>query len=233
MTEKEKKKTIIEEIKDEETEEPYVPTVVEKDENKQLLWFLVIVAVLFGSFLVPYFYIQSTKSFDYAGISWTIEDLGIEVFHGRFPQYTNPTAIHNIYLREDPRENNVPAYGKYDSFKFGGIFSFSDEIENQCVGEVPRALSDMASFLSSGIGVGPLGVGTTNFTLANQTNTPYADCAFEQNKTVVIVELGTESFVTSSNINEACYTIKLSSCEDIAPIEKFMIETVDALYDLT
>jgi len=56
---------------------------VKKNENRQALWFFVIVIILFASFFVPYFYMGSLKSFEYVGADWRIEDYeNLRIYHG-------------------------------------------------------------------------------------------------------------------------------------------------------
>ena len=63
----------------------------------------VIVAIIFGSFLVPYFWVESAKSFEYGGVDWVIEEYteptGM-IYHGRFPAFNNPSLMFNVFFRE-------------------------------------------------------------------------------------------------------------------------------------
>jgi hypothetical protein len=199
-----------------------------RKENKQLIWFFVFVVVVFASFLIPYYYIQNyikeKNSFEYAGMDWTIEDYkGLEIFHGRFPSFSGSEKVYNIYLRNDPRENNVSAEGKFNRFMRGMTVSFGEEIE-QCRGDVSRVLVDFGAFLLGGIGVPKINPGTTSWDVANSSDLEYVDCS--SNKAAIIIEKGVESWIAQSKINPECYTIKIKDCDDIKPLEKFMVKAV-------
>ena len=59
---------------------------IREDENRQLIWFFAVVIVIFAAFLVPYFWIQSSKTFEWGGAEWVIEDdiYLKQLYHGRF-----------------------------------------------------------------------------------------------------------------------------------------------------
>ena len=82
-----------------------------KRENKQLIWFFSIIAVIFIAFLGGYFYVQESKTFDFAGVKFEkIREFDIDFYHGQIPLFAKggKTNIYNIYLRNDPRKNKIP-----------------------------------------------------------------------------------------------------------------------------
>jgi len=199
-----------------------------KKENKQVTWFLVLAGVVFASFLIPYFYIESLKSFDFAGIPWKIEALGEQkIYHGRFYALSGADLIYNIYLRIDPRENDVFASGTFNLFRYGAYISLSPEV-NKCRGEVSRVMVDLGSFLKAGVGIANLAVATNNPDYSNETGLPYIDCSNLHERTIIIIEKGEERSVVQSNENPDCYIITVNDCNDGAPIEKFMLESISA-----
>ena len=106
------KKVILTENQKEElsTEGELPKKSIVKNENRQLVWFLVITALVFASFLIPYFWVESTKDFQYGGIDWVIEEYAEPagtIYHGRFPAFNRPNLFFNIFQRIDPRENDV------------------------------------------------------------------------------------------------------------------------------
>ncbi|MEA2112352.1 MAG: hypothetical protein U9P50_00050 [Patescibacteria group bacterium] len=197
---------------------------VKKNETRQLIWFFVVVAVVFASFLIPYFYLQSLKSFEYAGVDWMREDYGqFEVYHSEFPALNGENYKYNIFLRNDPRENNVSADGNFRDFKIGGFVSISPEVD-LCRGDVSRVMLDLGSFLELGLGIQKVWAATPSFEVHNQTGRAYATCN-TRDRTVIMVEIG-EPAVVQSKTNPFCYTIRVRDCEDIEPVEKFMIEVI-------
>ncbi len=200
---------------------------VSEEEDRQLLWLVIVVGFVFVAVLFSYFWVQGAKSFQYDKINWTINDYNnLKIFHGRFPSLGVANLTFNMYLREDPRKNNAQTNGTFDKFSYGGIVSISPTID-RCRGELSRAMLDLGSFMRRGIGVGPLEVATTDKFTALELNRTYARCDTVSDKTIVIVEMGNSSSVVQNTKNPYCYTIKAQNCEDISSIEKFMVKSVD------
>src|SRR3989344_4418394 len=83
-------------------------------ETKQLYWIIGVMTALILLFILISAGIQSTKNFDYYGLAFTKEKFGeIPVYHYyRFYESGDGQTIkHNLYLRTDPRKNDVPIQG--------------------------------------------------------------------------------------------------------------------------
>jgi len=200
---------------------------IEEKENKQLLWIFGIIIFFFVVFFGTYFYLQSLKSFEYANIDWVIENHGgTKFYHGKFLAFNNPKLIYNLYLRNDPRKNNVYTEGDFSFFKRETFISFSPEVD-RCREDIPIVVVTLASFLNSAVGVENLEPSTTDPQVYYNTGRNFADCNSIGGG--VVIEMG-ESSVTQSEKNPYCYTIKINNCEDIKPIEKFVIETIRSYY---
>jgi len=197
-----------------------------KKENKQLFWILLIILVFFAAFMVPYFYIDSKKTFDYGGIDWAIEDYeDLRIYHGRFPVFTEKNQSFNMFLRNDPRTNEVPITGDLSNFKKVTYFSYSKEV-NSCRGEFPRVISDLSSFFKLAIGIKEIYSATNNFTYSNETNLPHISCETQENIGAIIFNIGEEQGIKVSEQNPYCYTLTLKDCNDLATVEKFMTSIV-------
>jgi len=201
---------------------------IRKSENRQLIWFFVIVGVIFASFLVPYFWIQSSKTFEWGGAEWFIEDDVYldQLYHGRFMIQDDSNRRYNVWLRNDPRKDNVYTEGNFDSFKYGGYISGTRDVEN-CLGEIPRARLDLKSFVKMGLTVGVVDAAMAELDLAEEFNYSYVDCSTNLDRTVIILKMGEPSVIQSAE-NPYCYTITIRDCEDNEPIEKFITKS---LYD--
>ena len=147
-----------------------------KNETKQLFWFFAIIIFVFAIFLIPYFWTESSKSFEYSGVSWMIEDYNdFRIYHGIFMALNGANLNYNIFLRDDPRNNNIITEGDFVDFKYGGIVSITPEVD-KCRGELSRVMLDLGAFLKQGVGVGPLVSGSTDKIVANETNRQFAKC---------------------------------------------------------
>lgn len=234
MTKKEKEKNTKkekEEIENAVENGVLVPKDVVEKENRQVVWFLVVVGLVFATVLIPYFWNEGLKTFDYANINWTIEEYAEptgNIFHGRFLSFTNPNLYYNIYLREDPRINDIYTEGTFDSFKYGGYVSWNEEVES-CRGELSRAMLDLSAFLKQGIGIDIVEGGASSIEFSESSGMDYATCD-TKDRTIVIVNIGEESKVIQNKENPNCYTIYASSCEDLTSIEKFIVKSVDDWY---
>lgn len=224
------KKKLTTEEKEEIKQEGELPKKsTRQNEEKQLFWFLVIIGLAFASFLVPYFYSQSARTFEYASANWTIEDYeGLTIFHGRFASFSNPNFFYNIYLRNDPRKNEVDTSGTFDKFKYGGVVSLSPDV-NDCSGEVGRAIFDLSAFLRQGVGIKRLSPGVTDKKRSVEKDVRFATCETVKDQSIIILDMANESSVVQDEKNKHCYTIYIESCEDIAPVEKFMVKTISDL----
>ena len=199
-------------------------------EEAQLVWFFVVVGVVFVSFLIPYFYLEGLKQFEYKGVDWVVEDFaGGDIFHGQFLSINKEDLLYNLYVRNDPRESDTLIDAEFGHFTVGGHISVSQEIDTVCRGqEVTRMLVDLGAFLLSGIGMDQVNASSHNEEYALQTNIEYVDCNTFENQTIVKLLKGNESSITQSVENPFCYTITIADCNDIVPIETFMVESIGA-----
>ncbi len=228
-----KKKTIKAKKKDIEAvdnlvreDEVMVPKEIEEKETRQLIWFFVIVGLVFAVVLVPYFWNEANKSFEFGGADWVIEDYeNLRIFHGRFISLANPNLNYNVFFRTDPRKNDVEVSGKLSDFKYGGVISLSPEVDD-CRGELSRVMLDLGAFLRQGVGVGPIESGSISEEIANASGRRFANCDIVGNRTVVIVEIGKKRGVVKSDVNPDCYILTAANCEDSDVVEKFMMRSV-------
>ena len=199
--------------------------VTAKRENRQMIWFFIIVASVFALVLVPYFWIESSKSFEFGNINWVIEDYeNLRIFHGRFLSFGDPNLYYNVFLRGDPREEDIYTEGNFSNFKYGGIISLSPEVDN-CRGELSRAMLDLGAFLKQGVGIGSVVSGSTDILVANESGRMFVNCDVSD-RTVVLVKIG-ESKVLQDSENPYCYTIYAKDCNDISGVERFMTKSVE------
>ena len=198
-----------------------------KSEDRQLMWMIVIIVAVIGGMLVFYSVVENMKSFKYAGVNWTIEDYGeFDVYHARFASLTGANLNYNLYLRNDPRKNDVLVSGEFGSFKRGGYISLSQEFE-ACRGEASRVMVDLGAFLKSGLGMWGIGVATSDAEYSLESGVRYANCQSSDtfDKSVFMIDIG-EARVVQDGTNRFCYSIYVNDCNDILAVEKFMIEIV-------
>ena len=210
-----------------EPEEEVVKKSTIEEENKQLGWFLLVILIVFAAVLIPYFWAESNKSFQYSQIDWFVEsDENPITYHGRFPSLGINDLNYNIFLREDPRKNKVPVVGNISTFNFKntGIITMTPEID-ACRGELPRAMFDISAFVRQGIGIKKLVAGSTDKDIANESQRVFARCDNLPNRTIIVFGVGEQSIVQDEE-NPYCYYINIENCDDISPVEKFMVQSI-------
>jgi hypothetical protein len=219
-----KKKKLTKDEKDELMTEGELPKKsVRKTEERQLAWAISFIIFVFAVTLISYYWFEGAKSFEFGGVEWVFEK-DFDYYHGRFPNLIGQDYVYNIYLRNDPRENNVSTNGTFDKFKYGAVISISPEFDI-CRGDASRAMRDLGAFMREGFGVGPLELGSTNENVANSRKILFATCDNISNRTVIIIEKG-DNFVDQDDDNLNCYTIYVEDCDDASAVEKFMLKVI-------
>lgn len=201
---------------------------VRESENRQLIWFVVVVGIVFAVFLISYFGVEGARTFEYIGVDWVIEEYDAPtgtIYHGRFEALSNPDLMFNVFLRNDPRENDVATEGTFNKFKRGGIISISPEAD-ECRGALSGAMIDLGGFLAQGVGVGTIDAGSTDSVVAVESGMRHAVCNKVNDRTLVVVDVG-EPRVVQDEKYLYCYTIYIDDCADVSPVEKFIIKSIE------
>ena len=189
-----------------------------KKEDKQLLWFFIVVFLVFASFLGGYFYFQSLKSFNYAGVDWIKEDMnGLKLYHSVFPTFYDSGISYNLYLRNDPRTNNISVNAVF-IFKPEVIVSWEPEA-GACKNAILSS-GNIAMFLTQAGGLKVEGA-ITNESVAKELNMSFADCNSAGEKTVVLIKKSEEPKIVQKTQN--CYVIEIGNCQNIEAAEKFIL----------
>ena len=77
--------------------------------NTDQVYIVVVIIVTLG----VYYWAGLTKSFEFGGVEWVYEE-DVNYYHGRFMNLIGYDYVYNIYLRNDPRENDVGVEGTLD-----------------------------------------------------------------------------------------------------------------------
>ena len=211
-----------------ENPERTIEETKEKDKTftRQLYWTFGAMAILVAIFLVSYYSFASISKIEYNGLTFTREKFGeIPVFHHYY--YISPEIKYNLYIRGDPRDNNVPFTGNAVSepiefFQSDPIYiSLSPEglvgCEYSAVG-----ISSLASFLADN----QLKVksAATDREQAKLNKVEYATCEDNPGGVVIIMKGGNETRIIHEKIN--CYIIEIANCEVLPAVEKFEVQSI-------
>jgi len=99
----------------------------ERKIERELLWIIVFLAFLVVVFLVASSIFRSFNSFEHEGLTFTKERLGnIPVYHYYYYFRGDDGGLvkYNLFVRNDPRENNVPVSGDDIVFKKNELVVF-------------------------------------------------------------------------------------------------------------
>ncbi len=189
-------------------------------EDKQLLGFFLIVGVVFALFLGSYFYIQSLKHFDYAGVRWDkVKEGKMDFYYAQF-RLADTLPVYNAYLRNDPRQNEIPVNA---TFKFSDkvLVSFED-YKSECQGKDAYLATVIGPYLKA-MGINATGA-TTNLQKSIQQNITLADCSVAtKTKSVIVVQSSEEPSITQSEGNPNCYYFNIGKCQHIETVERFIV----------
>ena len=196
-----------------------------KSEDRQLAWVVGVIVFVFVVTIGTYFWFEGAKTFEFGNVEWVLEDYGnFAYYHGRFANLIGENYMYNIYLRNDPRKNDVPTEGVFDKFKYGVVISTSPEFD-MCRGDASRVMRDLGAFMREGLGAGPLESGSTDEEVANASERRFATCDNVDNRTVLVIDRG-DNFVEQDDDNLNCYTISVGDCDDASAVEKFMLKVI-------
>ena len=142
-----------------------------------------------------------------------LDEKGIKFYHTSFPiSYQGKLVNYNLYLRNDPRKNEID-------------IPFSGEL----VVDKAIVLNSTGDFQCEGKGVLANHVFNEFFTYLGATimEDPEAICDEENRYTFINIVEGEESKIEQNGIS--CYTFHVSDCEILEVTEKFITEALSII----
>ncbi len=198
-----------------------------KSQDKELKIIIISMIGLIAIFLLTAWFFDSLKDFEYQGLKFTKERFGeIPVFHYTYSYKNLEGSLikYNLYLRKDPRKNNVPVEGEI-VFPIGGYVYMT--INSTGLLQCENALRDyagLASFLSDNSL--PIKSATVDKAEAEANNQDFADCSTYPENVVILTSAGSETKILKENM---CYKITINNCEFLDAMEKFKVQAaIDA-----
>lgn len=199
-----------------------------KKENRQLIWFFIIISIVFVVFIGIYFYIQSLKTFEFAGVKFDkIKEGQLMIYHARFPVFYNANNVfYNLYLRNDPRKNNA-SIDENMNLKFYPevIISHSFEAAN-CGGDGAIAAGNLAMFLKQAGGRDNITGALSDKSPAEELNLSFANCSNAKNRTVILIQKSDKLSIEQNEEYKNCYIINAGNCENIKAVERFILAII-------
>lgn len=197
-------------------------------QDKQTLWVVVSILVLIGVFVGGYLYFQSLNSFEYLGIQWDIQKYpGLTLYHSRFPiiYMGELVANYNIFLRNDPRKNEIPLKTE---FQFDNQVVISFQPESIECDDTTRVSTDLVGILNAFPFITNVSGGVSNESVADELGLDFVDCS-TKDKTVILIQRSDSAEIIQDNENPNCYIINIGECEETLAVERFMLGIIKQL----
>ena len=241
------KKEFLPEPQQEETTESKVTS---KTQDKQFYYVIGAMVGLIVLFLLAHSFFQSLKTFEYQGLEFSKEKFGdIPLYY--YYYYTNPSyatgnviqnepRMINLYLRHDPRTNEIPVDGNLE-FQRGKFIYIT--LNSTGLTECPYSTLALAG-LSSFFGQNGFEIkgGVPDEAEAKKDNLEYITCEQHPDNSVILIKSGDETKIKrdSKTVYTAvdgklagksteysnCYTITVANCEILQATEKFMTQSI-------
>lgn len=208
-----------------------ISDLVESKEDVQLFWILFVIVVIVVAFLVVWFYMQSLKTFNYAGIQWRDKDDFClrEYYHGRFPIVFDGVVknYYNFCTRTDPRKNDIPINTKIYLSPKSIVISLEPEAGNcdkATIGQI-----ELGKFIGA-FGVSKVISAVNDQRVASAMGVPYVTCSSASaEQTVIIVQKSESPLIEKEIGNDNCYVVNVGECENVKTMERLIVGIIAQL----
>ena len=204
---------------------PVKKATKERKLEKEIFGVLLFLAVLIVIFLIAGSYFRSLNSFDYNGLTFSKKRLGeIQLYHHNYYFKTQSGKLfqYNLYLRHDPRYNNVTINGTSHLLNAGAVAYLSvnsDGLQECSFSQL--AVASISSFMSDNqmtvIG------GNLDFWQAGNRRDKWVTCENQPGNRVVELLKGNETRV---NISGNCYRVEVADCQILEAVEKLEVQSI-------
>ncbi|MBX4212324.1 hypothetical protein KW787_02610 [Candidatus Pacearchaeota archaeon] len=201
-------------------------TTVKKSSNgrKRIYWVVGTLVVLVIVFFLSSWIIRSFTQFSYKGLTFTKETkYGVPFYHYYyyFTDSLGRLTKYNLYLRTDPRVNEVPISGRV-LFNMNRNVYLGINISDlsQCSNS-SLAIAELSSFLTDNEFKVKAGVPTKS--QAQELNQTYISCTEYLGSTVLMLQAAGNNSIVGRN---GCYTMNIANCNILPVVEKFKIQAI-------
>lgn len=202
--------------------------VVKENPNKavetQFFWLVsIIIVITLGFVFIPVLYHQIFEKFEYAGVKFEkIEEGQLTFYHGQFPiiYKGNFSAIYNVFLRNDPRENKIPINTNLSLSQKVSI-SLNDNV-NLCE-DMMLGQAELGKFISAFPFVKNVTAGVYNASVAKEYNVPQITCKNASDENTVLIVQMSESPSIGLGEKENCYLINIGQCQYLESTERYVV----------
>jgi hypothetical protein len=196
---------------------------LEKKQDKQAkyivgIMFFILIVIIFSALFV-----DISRTFGYNGMKFSKEKYGNILIYKHSYYFINDGEqyLYNLYLRNDPRKNDVSFEGTDIFFNPGLIYLSINTTNLEKCENSSIAISEVAGFLKNNL----LDVksASPDKAQANKTGYPYANCNTHPSNTVILFEEGNKTEIVQDKL---CYTVKVANCEILEASEEFIVQAI-------
>jgi len=197
----------------------------DKDKNKkEVLWIVYFMIAMLAILIIFNLAFRSLNKFEYSGLAFTKEKYGqIPVYHYYyyFDDAAGQQYKYNLYLRNDPRKNEIPVYGKISFLRGNTVYLSINGTGIVGCNNSMREVASLSSFLNSNLLL--VKAGTPDKEEAEMNNLTHVTCETKPANTVILIQEGNETSIAQK---ENCYTINIARCELLDAVEKFEVRSI-------
>mgnify|MGYP001578100492 CR=1 FL=1 len=203
-----------------------VPKAKERKIERELLGILIFLAVLVVVFVVSTAYFKSLNYFEYNGLTFAKKRVGdIPLFYHVYyiKSQAGNLIQYNLYLRNDPRYNNISITGVPSRLLSPGAVAYlsvnSGGLQDCRYGSL--AVASISSFMSDN--QMKVIAGNLDFWEAGSRKDKWVTCENQPGNRVVELLKGNE---TKVSIEGNCYKIEVADCQILEAVEKLVVQSV-------
>jgi len=193
-------------------------------QSRQFYWVVFGMVALIVFVLVLVFVKDSSYKFEYKTLSFTIEksdDLLLYHYYYYFNK-GGQTYQTNVYLRNDPRKNNVPVDIKtYYPENVGVIIAINETGTVGCE-DSSLAVATLTQFYGNNLM--KVRGATVDKEQAKANNMTFANCTSNPSMPVILFEGANVTQIRQPEKN--CYVIDVANCEILPAVEKFIVQSI-------
>lgn len=202
--------------------------IVKENPNKavetQFLWLVsIIIIIILGFVFIPVLYHQIFEKFEYGGVKFEkIKEGQLTFYHGQFPiiYKGNFSAVYNLYLRNDPRNNNISINTNLSLSPKVSI-SLNDNVhlcEDMMLGQ-----AELGKFISAFPFVKNITAGVYNASVAKEYNVSQITCKnASKDNTVLIIQMSETPSIDLGSVDN-CYLINIGKCQYLEAAERYVV----------
>jgi hypothetical protein len=173
--------------------------------------------------LFPIIYHQIFNKFEYGGVKFEKEMIGKTTFyHGQFPivYKGNLSALYNVYLRTDPRKNDIPINTNFTLSQ--KVYVSLSEEATYC-NTTTLGQSEFGKFIPTFPWVKSLEPAMLDAQSANLSGRKQITCAnATKDKTVIVVQKSDFPSIESGE-KANCYVLNIGNCEYLKTVERYVV----------